>query len=114
MPTKTIKANMSPEGRLAKKRVLQRKYATIHDFAAELIKLEHHRDPDGREIGLDYGEIHALILRKFPIVKTSGPHKGKPTKMSFKELQAITGELNRNGVKLPFRPRRKVKKKLES
>ena len=59
------------------------------------------------------GEIHALILRKFPIVKTSGPHKGKPTKMSFKELQAITGELNRNGVKLPFRPRRKVKKEVQ-
>ncbi len=84
---------------------------TIHDFAAALVQLVHVHDADGRDIGFDYEYIREAILRRFPKVKVGGPHKGQPTKMPYKELQKITGELNRKGVKLPFRPRRKVKKK---
>ncbi len=90
--------------------IWNRKWASIHEYAAALIQLVHYRDDDGRDIGFDYGYISAAILRKFPVVKTPGPHRGKRTKMPYKELQAITGELNRKGVKLPFRPRRKTKK----
>ena len=84
---------------------------TIHDFAAAMVQLVHTRDADGRDIGFDYEYIREAILRRFPKVKVGGPHKGCATKMPYKELQKITGELNRKGVKLPFRPRRKVKKK---
>ena len=57
------------------------------------------------------GDIHDAILRKFPKVTNNGPHRGKPTKMPIKELHEIACELNRNGVKLPFRPRRKTSTK---
>lgn len=107
---KLVKVPMTPEARLARRRVLKRKFKTIREFAAELIKLEHHRDDDGRRIGFDYTDIHETILRKFPIVSIKGPHEGRPTKMPIKELHEIACELNRNGVKLPFRPRRKTRK----
>jgi hypothetical protein len=90
------------------------KYKTIQEYAQKLIQLVHFRDEDGRDIGYDYGLIHAAILRKFPIVKSTGPHKGKPTKMPYKELWEISCELNRNGVKLPFRPRRRNSAKKKS
>lgn len=91
---------------------------TIHEFAERMVRLVHFRDGDGREIGFDYEYIRDAILRRFPKVKVGGPHKGQPTKMPYKELQKVTGELNRRSVKLPFRPRRsatrKAKKKLQS
>lgn len=111
MPTKIPKIQIPPECRRVQRRVVGRQYTTIREYAIALIQLVHHRDADGRDIGFDYGMIHAAILRKFPTVKSDGPHKGKPTKMPFKELHEIACELNRNGVKLPFRPRRKTKKK---
>jgi hypothetical protein len=98
---------MAPEHRLARRRALARKYSTIREFATVLIQLVRHRDVDGRDIGFDYGDIHDAILRKFPKVTNNGPHRGKPTKMPIKELHEIACELNRNAVKLPFRPRRK-------
>ena len=107
----SVQARSSPEFVATRKRTLRRGYVTIHDFAIALICLVHHKDADGREIGYDYGWIHQHIMQKFPHVTSSGPHKGKPTKMPFKELQKVTGELNRKGVKLPFRPRRKSKNK---
>jgi hypothetical protein len=84
---------------------------TIHEFAEKLVRLVHYRDGDKREIGFDYEYIRNAILRRFPTVKVGGPHKGRQTKMPYKELQKVTGELNRAGVKLPFRPRRKATKK---
>jgi hypothetical protein len=84
---------------------------TIHDFSERMIRLVHFRDGDGREIGFDYEYIRAAILRRFPKVKVGGPHKGHTTKMPYKELQKVTGELNRKKVKLPFRPRRKATRK---
>ena len=113
MTAKPIKVPMTPEARLARRRVLARKFETIREFATELIKLVHHKDEDGRSIGFDYTDIHDAILRKFPTVSSKGPHRGHPTKMPIKELHEIACELNRNGVKLPFRPRRKtVKRKM--
>lgn len=85
-------------------------YSMIREYAEKLICLVRYRDPDGRDIGYDYEYIRALILRRFPIVTRNGPHKGKPTKMPYKELQEFSCELNRRGVKLPFRPRRKTRK----
>jgi hypothetical protein len=91
---------------------------TIHEFAERLVRLVHYRDGDRREIGFDYEYIRNAILRRFPKVKVGGPHKGRATKMPYKELQKVTGELNRRQVRLPFRPRRKAirkaKKKLQS
>ena len=107
---KSIKIQMAPEHRLARRRALARKYTTIREFATVLIQLVRHRDVDGRDIGFDYGDIHDSILRKFPKVTNNGPHRGNPTKMPIKELHEIACELNRNGVKLPFRPRRKASK----
>jgi len=110
---KSIKIPMAPEYIKARRRALARKYTTIREYAAVLIALVHHRDEDGREFGFDYGDIHDAILRKFPKVTINGQHRGKPTKMPFKELQEIACELNRNGVKLPFRPRRKSSKSMK-
>jgi hypothetical protein len=88
-----------------------RKSETIHEFACRLVRLVHYKDADGREIGYDYEYIREAILRRYPKVRVGGPHKGRTTKMPYKELQKVTGELNRQGIKLPFRPRRKTKKK---
>lgn len=87
---------------------------TIHEFARTLVRLVHYFDEDHREIGYDYEYIRDAILRRYPQVRVGGPHKGRATKMPYKELQKVTGELNREGVKLPFRPRRKAKKKQAS
>jgi hypothetical protein len=87
-----------------------RRYDTIQEYAETLIQLVHYRDDDGRDIGYDYGYIRDAILRKFPTVKLRGPHLGKQTRMPYKELWEISCELNRKGVKLPFRPRRKNQK----
>lgn len=111
MTTKPVKVPMAPEHRLARRRALARKYNTIREFATVLIQLVRHRDEDRRDIGFDYGDIHDAILRKFPTVKSNGPHRGRPTKMPIKELHEIACELNRNGVKLPFRPRRRTSNK---
>lgn len=104
---------MTPELRRKLFSVKSTRYRTIYDYAAALIQLVHYVDGDGREIGFDYGYIHAAILRKFPTVKFGGPHKGHPTKMPYKELQEIACDLNRKGIRLPFRPRRKAKKNKE-
>jgi hypothetical protein len=109
--TKAGKINITPEYALARRRALSRKYDTIREFAIVLIQLKHHKDDDGRDIGFDYAYILEQILRKFPTVKSSGPHRGRPTKMTVKELHEIAWELNRNGVKLPFRPRRRTSSK---
>ena len=107
MAAKSIRVPMSSQARLSRRRVVERKYSTIREFATELIKLVRHKDADGRAIGFDYAEIHDAILRKFPTVRINGPHRGHPTKMPIKELHEIACELNRQGVILPFRPRRR-------
>ena len=105
---KAVKVVMAPEDALAWRRALARKYSTIREYAIVLIQLKHYKDADKRDIGFDYTYILDRILRKFPTVRSSGPHRGHPTKMTVKELHEIAWELNRNGVKLPFRPRRKT------
>lgn len=85
-------------------------YTTIRDFAERLIMIVHYKDKDGRNFGYPYDEILAAVLNKFPTVPTGGPHKGKPTKITYKELQNITADLNRSGRQVPFRSRRKVVK----
>lgn len=112
MAKKPTKIPIDAEARLARRRVLEREYATIKEFAEALIVgLWHHKDADGREIGDPYADIRAIIIRRFPKVTNPGPHYGKPTKMPIKELHEIACELNRNGVKLPFRRRKKTSKK---
>jgi len=108
---KTVKIKMAPEYALARRSAFARNYATIRGYAIVLIQLVHYKDDDGRDIGFDYPYILDHILRKFPKVVSSGPHRGRPTKMTVKELHEIAWELNRNSVKLPFRPRRKTLKK---
>jgi hypothetical protein len=105
---KSVRVPMAAENRRELLRVLACKYNTIRDFAIELIKFVRSTDEDNRDIGLDYGYVRDAIIRKFPTVRSSGPHRGRPTKMPIKELHEIACELNRNGVKLPFRPRRKT------
>ena len=90
--------------------VRNKSYVTIRAFAEALIQLVREYDQDGRGIGFDYETIRAEILRRFPIITRNGPHRGKRTKMPYKELQELSCDLNRRGVKLPFRPRRKTKK----
>jgi hypothetical protein len=79
---------------------------SIRTFAAELIKIVDHTDQDGREWGLSYDVIRDRILRKFPTVKSGGPHQGKPTVAGFDVLHEIAWALKRDGIKLPLRPRR--------
>jgi hypothetical protein len=106
MPVAKNTIPMDVDCRPARERVLKAKYKTIREYAIALLTLVHHRR-DGRAYGYDYGSIRESILQKFPTVKNNGPHQGRPTKMSFKDLIEIGCELNRDGVKLPFRPRRK-------
>jgi len=89
--------------------VAQRKFATIRECAIALLLVEHTVDDDGRKVGLDYDVIREFIKKKFPVITYNGPHKGKPMRMSFKKLRWIATELNREGARLPVRPR--VKKK---
>lgn len=96
------------------KSVLGKHYFTIREYAEALITLVQKHDSDKRDIGFDYEYIREAILRKFPTVPRNGPHKGKPTKMPYKELQEFACELNRRGVRLPFRPRRKAKMEAKS
>lgn len=100
---------MTPEQRKKWKSALGRKYETIRAYAETLIQLVRFTDADGREIGFDYAYIRGAILKKFPTVKRNGRHKGRKTRMPYKELQEFACELNRRGIRLPFRPRRKAK-----
>ena len=106
---KSKKLPMTADLRTRWKSVLRRNYDTIREYAEALIQLVHYQDADGRDIGFDYGYIRAAVLKKFPTVKCSGPHRGQRTKMPYKELQEFACELNRQGIRLPFRPRRKAK-----
>jgi hypothetical protein len=94
--------------------VRQRKYATIRQYAMALLLVEAGHDDDGRRVGLDYITIYELIKKKFPIVTYSGPHKGQPMRMTYKQLRWIATEMNRDGVVLPVRPRRRNKSKVKS
>lgn len=103
-------ATIGPTDKGLRKRlqsVRRRKYGMIREYAEALIQLVHHYDEDGRNIGFDYAYIREAILCKFPKVTRNGPHKGRATRMPYKELQEFACDLNRRGVKLPFRPRRK-------
>lgn len=104
----------TPEQRAVCVRVRRKKYYTIREYAEALVQLVQYTDSDGRAIGFDYGVIRDAVLRKFPTVPRKGPHRGRPTKMPYKELQEFACELNRRGVRLPFRPRRKAKKEQDS
>lgn len=91
--------------------VQRRSYSTIRQYAEALVQCVQFSDDDGRDIGYDYGYIRKAVLKKFPVVTCNGPHRGRPTKMSYKELQGFVYDLNRRGVRLPFRPRRKSTRK---
>ena len=43
-----------------------RTYKTIREYATVLIRLIHHKDADGREIGFDYGYIHDASAAQIP------------------------------------------------
>lgn len=97
----------SSEYKKARRRMNVIDYNSISQFTEDLIKIAHHKDEDGREIGLDYDQIREAVLARFPKVLTRGPHQGNKTRLSVKEIIAKACDLNRNGVRLPFRPRRK-------
>lgn len=91
--------------------VSHRRFKTIREYAAALLLVERMVDADGRKIGLDYVTIYEHIKKKFPVVTYSGPHKGRPMRMTYKQLRWIATELNREGVVLPVRPRRRLHQK---
>lgn len=95
----------------ARDRMRNQEYESISDYAEDLIKISHHKDEDGRDIGLDYDQIRDAVVKRFPRVLTPGPHKGRKTRMSVKEIIAKACRMNQLGVKLPFRPRRKSERK---
>jgi hypothetical protein len=85
------------------------KYKTIKQCAiAWLLRTVDH-DADGRPIGYNYAHILAKVRQQFPVVEYSGPHKGKPFRMSIKELQRVAYDLRRErpDLRLPVRPRRR-------
>ena len=92
----------------------RKRYRNIREYAVELILRVDRIEilPDGRErlVGFDYERIRQFVLKKFPTVTYSGPHKGEPTKMTYKELHEIACVLNREHVRLPVRPRRRVRR----
>lgn len=108
------KVRRRPPSLVRREALRGRVFYSIREYAEALIQLVNYKDPDGRAIGFDYGYIRKAVLKKFPVVFCNGPHKGRPTKMPFKELQEFACELNRQGVRLPFRPRRKAKKEPKS
>lgn len=106
MPRDLTGSALGPTYRPWKPRV----YKTIREYAIALILRVDRFDQDGRNVGFDYEYIRDKILAMFPFVTYSGPHKGKQTKMTYKELHEITCSLNRDRIRLPLRPRRKVHK----
>lgn len=82
-------------------------HPSMRAYAQELMQRVDHTDADGRNIGLDYDQIRAMVLRAFPRVTCHNKHFGKPSKCGIKEMHEMACELNRQGVRMPFRPRRK-------
>jgi hypothetical protein len=79
----------------------------IRTYAEELILIVAYTDQDGRPIGHDYEYIRNMVLKRFPVVP-QGAHRGKPTKLDFKEIQSYATDLRAAGALVPYRPRRKV------
>lgn len=89
------------------------RYGTIKNYASYLIVLTVDTDDEGRFVGLSYTQILKRIRRAFPKIKYNGPHKGKPTKMTIKQLREIAYSMQSNNRKLhlPVRPRSEREKK---
>lgn len=82
-------------------------FPTIRAYAKALIRHVASVDDDGRESGLDYGQILDLIKKKFPRVTYKGPHQGQPMHMTFAELYEVTRLLREEGIAVPPRPPRR-------
>ena len=84
------------------------KFSCIRDCAIQWIFRVDRRDDDGRLIGFDYDYIRQQVRRAYPVVTYGGPYKGQPTKIPYRELQELVQAANREGIRLPLRPRRKT------
>ncbi len=64
-------------------------------------------DEDGRFVGYTYAEILKRVRRKFRTITYAGPHKGKPIRMTVKQLREIAYALQstKRNLRLPVRPR---------
>ena len=86
-----------------------RKLKTIKQYAVILLLRCVETDADGRRIGHSYLQILSKIKQRFPIVTYGGPHKGKPLRMTVKDLQKLACSVNQDDptARLPVRPRHK-------
>ena len=84
-----------------------RKITPINRYAATLLLRVVEVDADKRNIGYSYLKILAKIKNKFPTITYGGPHKGKPIRMTIKDLHKIAVSINQNDptARLPVRPR---------
>jgi|SRR6185369_8766432 len=88
-------------------------YTTVKDYAKHLMLKIVDTDDDGRFVGLSYGQILQRIRTKFPTITYNGPHKGRPIKMTVKQLREIAYTMQSvdRTLRLPVRPRSDRKKK---
>lgn len=86
---------------------MARKFASVKEYAIHLMVTVADTDEDGRFVGLTYKEILKRIRRRFPTITYSGPHKGKPIRMTVKQLREIAYALQstKRNLRLPVRPR---------
>lgn len=92
---------------MAKRKTVSQRFGTAKRYAIHLVLKEVSRDEDGRRVGLSYAEILSRVRRVFPIITYNGPHKGKPIKMTIKQLREIayTMQSEDRNLRLPVRPR---------
>lgn len=96
---------------MAEKTLAQR-YKTVKGYAVALILQSTGTDYEGRNVGLSYREILRRLHRTFPVITYNGPHKGRPIKMTVKQLREIayTMQSEDRSLRLPVRPRSDRKK----
>ena len=88
---------------------MARKFKTIKQYAITLLLRCVEADVDGRKIGYSYLQILGKIRQSFPVVTYGGPYKGRPLRMTVKDLQKLACSINQDDpvARLPVRPRHK-------
>jgi hypothetical protein len=94
---------------------MARKYKTVKEYAIKLLLHPVTLDTGlgTRHIGYSYLQILSKIRQRFPIVIYGGPHKGKPLRMTVKDLQKLACSVNQDDptARLPVRPRHKKRRR---
>lgn len=98
---------------MAERKTRKPRFASAKAYAMHLMLRVEDADAEGRFVGLSYDKILRKVRSAFPIITYNGPHKGKPIKMSVKQLREIAYSMQSEDrtLRLPVRPRSKRRKR---